>query len=768
MKLIDAALAYAADGWKIFPIVPLTKDQPMVKWGLESTTDLDVIRKFWTRHPTANIGFASGQSGVFVIDVDIKDGGNGQRTLDMLELELGYKLSLTRIQKTPSGGLQFFFQGDGPTTQNVIGASLYAGTDVSNIDTRGTGGNYGGYVLLPPSHTVENAAHHTKTGVYEWLNGAAHPLAPIDAWVAEMCSAGAARKTERNDNSAKPVITLDQDANEKWAIHYLQNDAPHSIWGRGGEHTLLLVAATLKDKGLSEDLARTLIEEYYNVPFICEPVWQFDGPDGDSLKNKISNAYHYCTYLPPGSDTPEANFGGVNELSPEEKAAFAESETAFPQGEPVKELSDDPYQIVRREWVYVKNSKLFVKLTNFDFMWDKTGFDDAHAHIPRGKASRLSKVLLERTKNTIAKPDEMVYAPGKPLLFDSKLNLYKASEVVAAQGDTTLWNEHLKYLFPDQEDRDHVLNWCAWLIQNLVLKPKHALLIAGSTQGTGKTFIAEVLTRILGKANVAPVSEDELSSQFNEWALRAKMILVEELNTIDRNHVAKKLHPIITQERIKINNKNDKRITIDNCFGIFCMTNEDAAIPLKDTDRRYLVVRTKAALREDHGAYGAALYAFLDNAAGIAAVMWELQHRDLGAYSGAGRAPYTAAKAAMVASGLSDLEDWLESEKLNPPFSFDLVCIQDDIMPNVPPRLARGSVSLSRAITSFLTHKLKGYPFPDQHRLKSGRKVRLWALHGKDGILGKMDPRERAALYEAGLSNARHGADAKVAEDFDT
>ena len=47
---------------------------------------------------------------------------------------------------------------------------------MSHVDTRGTGGANGGYVLLPPSRTVANAKKHTHAGVYRGTTDA--PLAP--------------------------------------------------------------------------------------------------------------------------------------------------------------------------------------------------------------------------------------------------------------------------------------------------------------------------------------------------------------------------------------------------------------------------------------------------------------------------------------------------------------------------------------------------------------------------------------------------------------
>jgi hypothetical protein len=77
MELLDAALAYAKQGFAVFPLAPRSK-QPLISaanggHGLhDATTDLDQIRRWWTAHPSANIGLRTGIS-FDVIDLDSED-----------------------------------------------------------------------------------------------------------------------------------------------------------------------------------------------------------------------------------------------------------------------------------------------------------------------------------------------------------------------------------------------------------------------------------------------------------------------------------------------------------------------------------------------------------------------------------------------------------------------------------------------------------------------------------------------------------------------
>ena len=296
---LSAALAYGELGWKVFPICEGTKDRPHLKdWGLLATSSLEQIEKWWTRWPRANIGLACGPSLIAVVDVDTKEGKNGQRTIDQLEGLEGLRLSPTRIQTTPSGGRQHLYAGEVASTVARIGAHLYDKPFMSHVDTRGSGGANGGYVLLPPSRTIANVQRHTHAGVYRWTTDA--PLAPVDSWVVEACGA----RPECPEHIAEPVVELDQPANIEWAIHYLQNDAPPAIEGEGGEFTTLKVAMTLRGHGISEDKTLELMLDHYNER--CQPPWEIEGKDG--LAKKVGNAFLYASREAPGAATAEAHF----------------------------------------------------------------------------------------------------------------------------------------------------------------------------------------------------------------------------------------------------------------------------------------------------------------------------------------------------------------------------------------------------------------------------------------------------------------------------
>lgn len=144
---IDAALDLTKRGFHVFPIKPGAKDPPLVKWKTGATNDPNKIRCLWADYPAANIGVATGPSGLFVVDVDVRDGKPGEQSLDFLELDWG-ELPPTLTARTASGGRHLYFKGAVKSRNGYLGE----GVDAKSL---------GGYVVAPGSRLEDG-------GQYQW------------------------------------------------------------------------------------------------------------------------------------------------------------------------------------------------------------------------------------------------------------------------------------------------------------------------------------------------------------------------------------------------------------------------------------------------------------------------------------------------------------------------------------------------------------------------------------------------------------------------
>jgi hypothetical protein len=183
---LDAALAYAARGWPVLPLQtpvktgcscghadctsigkhPRYHEEDLAHGLKDATTDPDLIHRWWTRWPHANIGIVTGQaSGLVVIDIDPRHGGH--LTLEDLEAEHG-KFPETVESQTGGGGRHLFYQHPG--------RALRCGTEAlgPGVDIKADGG----YIVAPSSR-------HASGQRYEW-EVSSHPddvaLAPLPAW----------------------------------------------------------------------------------------------------------------------------------------------------------------------------------------------------------------------------------------------------------------------------------------------------------------------------------------------------------------------------------------------------------------------------------------------------------------------------------------------------------------------------------------------------------------------------------------------------------
>jgi len=133
---LDAALEYAANGFRVLPLNPGTKTPALRNWPEEAGRDPDIIRRQWTatqrRNEGAepNVGIACG-SGLAVLDIDNARGGErpawAEPTYEIL---------------TPSGGLHLYYAVGSPIPNSVDRVK-------PGVDVRGERGQ----VAAPPSRT---------------------------------------------------------------------------------------------------------------------------------------------------------------------------------------------------------------------------------------------------------------------------------------------------------------------------------------------------------------------------------------------------------------------------------------------------------------------------------------------------------------------------------------------------------------------------------------------------------------------------------------
>lgn len=147
--MIDAALAYAAAGWPVFPCDPRNKrPHPMLghSGGFHhATLNPADIRDWWTRDPDALVASAAS----FAIDIDTPDGIDAAGHLG---------LRAGAIVRTGNGWHAHFAPIPNPSIRRIRGT--VAGLTIRPVNKA--------YVILPPSR-------HPDGGQYTWIDPAVMP-----------------------------------------------------------------------------------------------------------------------------------------------------------------------------------------------------------------------------------------------------------------------------------------------------------------------------------------------------------------------------------------------------------------------------------------------------------------------------------------------------------------------------------------------------------------------------------------------------------------
>lgn len=204
----DHIKKYCEIGWRIFPVEIYAKDGKIVKkpliegWITKATNKHDEALALFKPYDYCQIGVATGKgSGITVIDIDVKNGKNGFKTLEALSISL----PLTCTATTPTGGKHKFFQYTDQLKNSV--------STIEAVDVR----NDGGFIVIEPSKFPDGSIYEWNMEEEPWnLTPATMPVVLIDALkpkapattagprqVPELIKAG-----ERNDKLFKEACSM--------------------------------------------------------------------------------------------------------------------------------------------------------------------------------------------------------------------------------------------------------------------------------------------------------------------------------------------------------------------------------------------------------------------------------------------------------------------------------------------------------------------------------------------------------------------------------
>ena len=255
-------------------------------------------------------------------------------------------------------------------------------------------------------------------------------------------------------------------------------------------------------------------------------------------------------------------------------------------------------------WVMDREGRYIDMRSMGDF--SKTAFNALyHSDMPAIPGSKSMKkfVASDVFNNSPARiVYDTMYRPGSERIFTHDGKIYANSYVAYAperpsDADITrvgnIVNAHLNWLFNDKQHRDILLDWLAWQVQETGRLVGWLPLILGC-RGDGKSVLFELITGAVGSRNTKTMTNNSMTSGFQNWATGSAVTAFEELKAEakDSRKVANDLKPFITESRITINFKGKPEVPVINTCNYIAFSNEPDPISIPLGDRRWFVLET--------------------------------------------------------------------------------------------------------------------------------------------------------------------------------
>ena len=246
-------------------------------------------------------------------------------------------------------------------------------------------------------------------------------------------------------------------------------------------------------------------------------------------------------------------------------------------------------------YVYDLARERYVDVTTLEPL-SRNAFRAAHLY---ELANPPDDFLRTRLGTRVARSD---YLPGDPrVVADGErlvLNVYRPSALIPKAGPHDALLGHFRVVFPDEAERNHVLDYLAFAVQNPGRKIKHSLYIWGAER-TGKNTIVEMMEAILGNSNVVTLGGEAIGNRFKEDRTNTQLLVLNEVSGISAADT-ESLKEFITEEMVMIEEKGMPRHQGRTPRAVIVLSNHPNALKLTRGDRRYAVFETASPAPPPH------------------------------------------------------------------------------------------------------------------------------------------------------------------------
>lgn len=386
----------------------------------------------------------------------------------------------------------------------------------------------------------------------------------------------------------------------------------------------------------------------------------------------LQGAFVYIAYLPNAEDGSKQGLDDYLLTHTIEDFEFKLEFEPYVMSRALWDMNEKAAIVKRPGAIYDFNTRQLVKKETF------AGVLYAHEFYSMEVNEKLKR--FETANEWIKWPlrrtcESVVYQPGAPLITaENSVNSWTGWGCEPKKGDVRIWVKFLDYMFQgDPKLREWFEQWLAYPLQNPGAKLYTSVLIHGLEQGTGKSFIGAIMSRIYG-SNYSLITQEDLESTFNEWACNRQFVMGEEITGTDKRRDADRIKNIITREQITVNIKFVPSYQIQDCINYYFTSQHPDAMFVESSDRRFMIHEAPSEKWADENYK--ALDTWYRGEFGPSALFHYMLHDvDCSKFDPRGRAPNSVAKTYMMDIGLSDIDRFAQMLKTDP----DHMLVYDNI-----------------------------------------------------------------------------------------
>lgn len=249
-------------------------------------------------------------------------------------------------------------------------------------------------------------------------------------------------------------------------------------------------------------------------------------------------------------------------------------------------------------FVFVRPRDKVLNLTNKTMM--------PTAAFARGKYDNVDSLIKS---GKLIEVDNIMYMPSQDIIFTlhgiKYANIYIPPNIKPISGMPKFRSmyQHFKYLIPERNERQILLWFISYQVQNPGRKIRWMPIIKGG-KGIGKSLIVDLIIKpLLGVYNVAPLKASLLvNSEFNGHIAAKMLHCIHELddeNIKNKEKIINELKELISDDTYQGHSKGLEAETISNTANFMAFTNKEDIVVITPDERRIVMIRSEASPKEE-------------------------------------------------------------------------------------------------------------------------------------------------------------------------